>query len=145
MGGFVFPSTAAASQGEKDSPWAMMALGLVARDPKAAFRGAAVDKDTLNIAFHHTDKKWLNSIKENGLRPNSYATPTGNLTGFQAHIELGLPPNRAIPNGFLSIDLKGMRDAGFIIPTPRRVSNVVTGVDGRVYRVPGGGTEIQFP
>ena len=41
--------------------------------------------------------------------------------------------------------LDGLRKAGYEIPTPRRVSIVVTGPDGRVYTMPGGGYELQFP
>ena len=41
--------------------------------------------------------------------------------------------------------LDGLRKAGYEIPIPKRVSNVVTGPDGRVYTMPGGGYELQFP
>jgi len=37
-----------------------------------------------------------------------------------------------------------MRKKGFKIPKPKRVSNVVTGSNGRVYTQPGGGYEMKF-
>ena len=46
----------------------------------------------------------------------------------------------------IRIDLNAMRKAGYEIPIPKRVSNVVTDpVTGRVYTMPGGGYEMQFP
>ena len=49
-------------------------------------------------AFHYTEAKWKAAIKENGLRPGSYATPAGDLSPTQAAIELALPPNRNLPD-----------------------------------------------
>ena len=84
------------------------------------------------------------TINENGLKKDSYATPNGNLSPTQASIELALPPNRNLPNAKLRIDLDAMRKDGYKIPKPARVSNTVTGADGRVYTRPGGGYEMKF-
>lgn len=80
-----------------------------------------------------------------GLRKGAYATPNGNLSPLQATLDLALPPNRALPNATLRIDLAGLRKAGYEIPTPSRVSSTVTGSGGRVYNMPGRGYEMQFP
>ncbi len=98
----------------------------------------------LDEAFHYTEAKWKKAINENGLRPGSYATPAGDLSPTQAAIELALPPNRKLPDAKLRIDLEAMRQKGFKIPKPKRVSNVVTAGDGRVYTQPGGGYEMKF-
>ena len=98
----------------------------------------------IDEAFHYTDSKWKESINTSGLRSGSYATPAGNLSPTQAVIELALPPNRNLPNTKLRIDLDAMRKDGYEIPQPTRVSNVVTGGDGRVYTQPGGGYEMKF-
>ena len=66
------------------------------------------------------------------------------MSPTQASIELALPPNRKLPDAKLRIDLDAMRKDGYDIPEPRRVSNTVTGSDGRVYTQPGGGYEMQF-
>lgn len=99
----------------------------------------------LDEAFHYTSSQWADLIKRNGLRPGSYATPNGNLSGLGAKLELALPPTRSAPNVRIRIDIEGLRKAGYEIPTPTRVSNVVRGPDGRVYTMPGGGFEMQFP
>ncbi len=95
-------------------------------------------------AFHYTEAKWKESINKNGLRPGSYATPAGDLSPTQAAIELALPPNRNLPDAKLRIDLEAMKNDGYKIPKPTRVSNVVTAGDGRVYTQPGGGYEMKF-
>ena len=99
---------------------------------------------TPNEVFHYTTANWTKSIKTDGLRTGSYATPDGTLSPLQASIELSLPPNRSLPNVKLRIDLNAMRRDGYKIPEPTRVPNVVRGSDGRVYSRPGGGYEIQF-
>ncbi len=99
----------------------------------------------LDEGFHYTARQWGDAIKREGLRPGSYATPNGNLSGLGAKLELSLPPTRSAPDIRIRIDLKGLRKAGYEIPRPTRVSNVVTGPDGRVYTMPGGGYEMQFP
>lgn len=99
----------------------------------------------LDEAFHYTARQWGDVIKREGLRPGSYGTPNGNLSGLGAKLELSLPPTRSAPDIRIRIDLDGLRKAGYEIPTPKRVSNVVTGPDGRVYTMPGGGYEMQFP
>ncbi|MEX1025014.1 MAG: RHS repeat-associated core domain-containing protein [Planctomycetota bacterium] len=86
--------------------------------------------------FHHTFDEVVESIKRTGLRPGSYATPTGGLRPLQAHIELALPPNGA-RNAVLSIDVRGLRAAGYKIPEVSRVSGQ--------FGLPGGGYEMQFP
>jgi len=99
----------------------------------------------LDEAFHYTARQWGDVIKREGLRPGSYGTPNGNLSGLGAKLELALPPTRCAPDIRIRIDLEGLRKAGYEIPTPSRVSNVVRGPDGRVYTMPGGGYEMQFP
>lgn len=94
--------------------------------------------------FHYTDSRWINSMQENGLYAGSYLTPNGNLSPMQASIDLALPPNRDMPNAIIRVDLDAMRRDGYTVPEPRRVSNTVTGSDGRVYTRPGGGYEMQF-
>jgi hypothetical protein len=100
----------------------------------------------LDNAYHYTSSQWAESIQRTGLRQGSYATPNGNLTGLQAQVELSLNPTRAAPNMRIRINVDAMRKAGYDIPTPTRVSNVVTDrVTGRVYTMPGGGYEMKFP
>lgn len=69
----------------------------------------------------------------------------GSLSQLQASLDLALPPNRALPDATIRIDLAGLRGAGYEIPTPTRVSGTVTGAGGRVYTMLGGGYEMQFP
>lgn len=108
-------------------------LGLAARATKAG-----------DEAFHYTSSKWIESITTNGLNKGAYATPNGSLSPLQASLELALPPNRALPDAALRIDLAGLRKAGYEIPTPTRVSSTVSS-GGRTYSMPGGGYEMQFP
>jgi hypothetical protein len=95
-------------------------------------------------AFHYTSSKWIESITTNGLNKGSYATPNGSLSPLQASLELALPPNRALPDAALRIDLAGLRRAGYDIPQPTRVSSTVSS-GGRTYSMHGGGYEMQFP
>ena len=88
-------------------------------------------------AFHYTFGRALASIRSQGLRAGSYATPKGTLSPLQAHIDLALPANRGLPNALVRIDLAGLRQAGYQIP---EVSQV-----GRKFGVSGGGFEMQFP
>lgn len=99
----------------------------------------------LDEAFHYTARHWGDGITREGLRPGSYAAPNGTLSGLGAKIELALLPTRSASDIRIRIDLEGLRKAGYEIPTPKRVSNVVKGPDGRVYTMPGGGYEMQFP
>jgi hypothetical protein len=101
--------------------------------------------EALPEAFHYTSSRYTESIKQEGLIPGSYLTPNGELSPLQAQIELALPPTRDLPDAALSVDLAGMRKAGFEIPPVTRVSNVVRASDGRVYTMPGGGYEMHFP
>jgi hypothetical protein len=107
----------------------------------APVRGAT----QLDEAFHYTSSQWGDVIKRQGLRPGSYATPAGELRSLQAKLELALPPTRSAPDIRIRIDLDGLRKAGYEIPTPSRISSTVVGPDGRVYQMPGGGWEMQFP
>lgn len=95
--------------------------------------------------FHYTQRQFVESIQQNGLRSGSYATPSGNLSPLQAHIELSLPPNTPLRDAVLRVDVAGLRQAGYEIPGVTRVSNVVRGPGGRVYTMPGGGYELNFP
>lgn len=97
---------------------------------------AARGGDHVARVFHHTFDDAVESIQRTGLRPGSYATPTGGLSPLQAQIELALPPNGA-RNAVLSVDVQGLRSAGYQIPEVTRVS-------GR-FGLPGGGYEMQFP
>ena len=72
-----------------------------------------------------------------GLRPGSYATPTGELSPLQAHIEQALNPAGGARNAVLDIDLAGLRSAGYEISGVTRVTGA--------YGVPGGGWEMRFP
>ncbi len=87
--------------------------GVVAADAAA---GASESQ-----AFSYMFSKYLSSIKANGLRQGSYATPSGVLSPLQAQIELALPPNRGLPDALVRIDLAGMRAAGYEIPGITRV------------------------
>jgi len=124
-----------------------MARRLAAREataeaaPSVAARGEA---GAVDEAFHHTFERFVESIRRQGLRPGTYATPTKGLSPLQAQIELALPPGRGLPGATLRIDVAGLRAAGYEIPSVTRVSNVVRGTGGRVYSVPGGGYEMQF-
>lgn len=96
-------------------------------------------------AFHFTYSRRLESIQSAGLRPGTYATPVGNLSPLQAQLELSLPPNRGLPDALVRIDVGALRLAGYEIPAVTRVSNVVRDTWGRIYSMPGGGWEMQFP
>lgn len=109
-----------------------------------AIPGASVAAKAGDEAFHYTSSKWIESITTNGLNKGAYATPNGSLSPLQASLELALPPNRALPDAALRIDLAGLRKAGYEIPTPTRVSSTVSS-GGRTYSMPGGGYEMQFP
>jgi len=80
-----------------------------------AAANAAKGADDLTEAIHYTHAKWAKSIAENGLRPEAYATPAGNLSPLQATLELALPPNRALIK--VRVDIAGLRAAGFKTPT----------------------------
>lgn len=97
-----------------------------------ATRGAAGASE----AFQYTFSRRLASIRSQGLRPGSYATPNGALSPLQAHIDLALPANRGLPDALVRIDLAGLRQAGYQIPETTQV--------GRSFGMPGGGMEIQF-
>jgi hypothetical protein len=88
-------------------------------------------------AFHYGFRNALSSIKSQGLRAGTYATPNGTLSPLQAQIDLALSPNQGLRNTVLRIDLQGLRQAGFAIPE-------ITPV-GRTFGMPGGGYEMQFP
>jgi hypothetical protein len=110
---------------------------------KVADTVATATDDALNAArgadeaFHYTYSKYVDSIRDMGLRPGSYATLDGKLSPVQAQIDLALPPNRGLTNALLRIDMSGMAEAGFKLPKATRVK--------RDFGMPGGGTEIKFP
>ena len=110
----------------------------------AVVQRSTVAAKTGDEAFHYTSSKWIESITTNGLNKGAYATPNGSLSPLQASLELALPPNRALPDAALRIDLAGLRKAGYDIPLPTRVSSTVSH-GGRTYSMPGGGYEMQFP
>ena len=88
-------------------------------------------------AFHYTFSRYASSIETNGLRAGSYATDTGGLSPLQAQIDLALPANRGLPDALLRIDLNGLRGAGYDVPGFTQA--------GRMFNMPGGGAELQFP
>jgi len=49
-----------------------------------------------------------------------------------------------LPAAKIRVDVAGLRKAGYEIPEITRVSGTVTS-EGRVYMMPGGGYEMQFP
>jgi hypothetical protein len=73
------------------------------------------------------------------------STPTEGLSPLQAQLELALPPNRGLPDRVVEIDLDALAAAGSELPSIDRIENVVRGSEGRVYSMPGGGYEMQFP
>jgi len=95
--------------------------------------------------FHYTSSEFVDSISANGLRPGSYATPNGSLSPLQAQIDLALPPNTGLRDAVLRVDVAGLREAGYEIPSITQVTGTVTGPGGRIYTMPGGGYEMQFP
>jgi hypothetical protein len=116
------------AQAEATGADGLMALG----DLKAAKGIAAEEK-----VFHHTVEAAAKSIERNGLRPGAYATPTGGLSPLQAHIELALDPSKGARNAIVEIDLRGLKAAGYKIPSVNRISSQ--------FGMPGGGYEMQFP
>ena len=92
--------------------------------------------------YHYTSEANAANILEGGLEPGIisgkiFTTTNGNLTPLQAQIELGLSPNRGLPEAVLEIDAAGLRNAG-INPSlgPLRVQPTMTS--------PGGGDEVIF-
>ena len=70
---------------------------------------------TADKAFHYTFGRAAASIEKNGLRAGSYATPNGTLSPLQAQIDLALSPNQGLRDALLSVDLAGLRQAGYQI------------------------------
>ena len=99
----------------------------------------------VTTASSYTYNKYVDSIEQNGMRPGTFATPSSGLSPLQAQIELSLSPERGLPDVEVEIDLEALQNAGYTIPSITRISNVVTGASGRVYSMPGGGYEMQFP
>ena len=106
---------------------------------------SGVATNTVDDVFHCTKGEFVDSISTNGLRPGSYATPNGGLSPLQAQIDLALPPNTGLRDAVMRVDVAGLREAGYEIPAITRVTGTVTGPGGRVYTMPGGGYEMQFP
>ncbi|MGH9169525.1 MAG: hypothetical protein ACRD0Z_01400 [Acidimicrobiales bacterium] len=90
-----------------------------------------------SAAFHYTTDEAVQSIMETGLNEGTYATPTGDLSPLQAHIDLALNPAGGPRNALIQIDLNDLRNAGYDIPQITRVTGA--------YGMPGGGWEMQFP
>lgn len=107
--------------------------------PTVATDAAAVNEvaPASDEAFHYTFSRYTSSIEQNGLRPGSFATNTGELSPLQAQTDLALPPNRGLPDTLLRIDLNGLRSAGYDVPEFSPA--------GRMFNMPGGGAEMQFP
>lgn len=95
-------------------------------------------------AYHYTFREYTGSMARGGLWEDTFATPTSGLAPLQAQIELALPPNSGLRNAVIHIDLGAMRAAGYEIPPITRVASSVS-AGGRVYSMPGGGFEMQFP
>jgi RHS repeat-associated protein len=117
-------------------------------DPLGLCNNAAEDEGDLafvgpptapspEAAFHYTSAEAAESIMRSGLRPGSYATPNGELSGLQAQIDLALPPNRGLPDAAVQVDVAGLHAAGYEIPDVTQVT--------RSFGMPGGGWEMQFP
>lgn len=67
-----------------------------------------------------------------------WATPQGNLSPIQAHIELGLPGGRGYPQHLFEIDAEGLaKHLGHSIPGATRVT-------GNLHGGAGGGLEVVF-
>ena len=97
-----------------------------------------------DLAYHHTFSEHVESIATGGMWEGTYATPTAGLSPLQAQVELALTPN-GLRTAVIQIDLQALRTAGYEIPAVTRVSGVVRAANGRVYTMPGGGYQMQFP
>jgi hypothetical protein len=115
------------------------------RVPSTTPSSAFLATEAVDDVFHYTKGEFVDSISTNGLRPGSYATPNGGLSPLQARIDLALPPNTGLRDAVMRVDVAGLREAGYEIPAITRVTGTVTGPGGRVYTMPGGGYEMQFP
>jgi RHS repeat-associated protein len=104
---------------------------------KIGGNAAGREGKVLTEAFHHTTSEFADQIAKSGLRPGSYATPTGGLSPLQAHIELALNPVGGARNAVLQVDIAGLRAAGYEIPQATRVTGQ--------FGMAGGGWEIKFP
>jgi hypothetical protein len=93
-------------------------------------------RNAADAAYHYTFSQTVESIRREGLRPGSFATPNGGLSPLQAQIDLALSPN-GLRNAVLRIDLDGLRRAGYKIPEVTPVA--------RSQNMPGGGYEMKFP
>ncbi len=116
-----------------------------ARDTSTTPNPSVVATEAADEVFHYTRGEFVESISSKGLLPGSYATPNGSLSPLQAQIDLALPPNTGLRDAVLRVDVAGLRQAGYEIPSITRVSGTVTGPGGRGYTMPGGGYEMQFP
>jgi hypothetical protein len=75
--------------------------------------------------------------EERAMATRRYATLDGTLIPVQAQIDLALPANRGVNDVVVRIDLQGLRDAGFPIPSVTQVPVAPN--------VPGGGSQLYFP
>ncbi|MCK4563219.1 MAG: hypothetical protein KAU94_00935 [Verrucomicrobia bacterium] len=101
-------------------------------------RGFLAPKSTK--LYHYTGAN-PNKIAAEGLIPGGsgkvFTTPSGKLSPLQAQLDLALPPNRGLPNHLLEIDIPTLQGMGMKVPQGGPV--------GRMFNMPGGGTEIVFP
>ncbi len=97
-------------------------------------------KANVGKLYHYT---WANPAKiaAEGLRPGAsgkvFTTPAGNLSSLQAQVDLALPPNRGLPGHLIEIDVGTLQRMGISVPNASQV--------GRMFNMPGGGSEVVFP
>lgn len=91
--------------------------------------------------LYHCTGADLSKIAAEGPRPGAsgkvITTPAGNLSPIQAQIDLAPPPNRGLPGYLLEIDVGSLQRMGIQIPE--------LGQAGRMFNMPGSGTEVVFP
>jgi hypothetical protein len=86
--------------------------------------------------YHYTTADAARSIRRDGLKPGSYATPHGSLSPTQAHLDLSLSPTGG-RNVKLKIDVRAMKKANLPIPPITKVR--------RDFNMPGSeGYEMKF-
>ena len=101
--------------------------------------------DAGQYLYHYTSKSNADNILAKGFDTKYssdgflYFTDNPSLTPLQAHIDLALPGNRALPDSILKIDVGALRNQGI---TPALGPRTATGL-GDGFGA-GGGTEILF-
>ena len=58
------------------------------------------------------------------------------MSPLQAQIDLALPPNRGLPGHLVEISVPTLKNMGIDVPSGQQV--------GRMFNMPGGGTEVVF-